>query len=64
MSHKPNPQHLPPSKSAAEYERELATLTAAALEVWVTAYAVGYADRAHGEKFGHTPNPHQPEEAK
>ena len=26
MSHAPNPQHLPPAKSAEEYEREIARL--------------------------------------
>jgi len=28
MTHKPNPKHLPPRKSADEYERELAALRA------------------------------------
>jgi len=28
MTHKPNPKHLPPAKSADEYERELAALQA------------------------------------
>jgi len=28
MTHKPNPKHLPPAKSADEYERELAALRA------------------------------------
>jgi hypothetical protein len=27
MTHKPNPKHLPPRKSADEYERELAALS-------------------------------------
>ena len=53
----PNRTNLPPTRSAEEYEAEIERLVRERSEAWSSAYTIGYADKACGEKLGHTPNP-------